>query len=164
MLGLGRGLVDYDVVGRDNLIIGTLSQTDTDDENLALIILVADDTLSLFQSRPGYSSTIGTIIDGVTCEVTATNNTTGTTGTATFQVFRHHPVLTAWYFLAPATSSISPVNTYELIDLTSDFSADLSANANPNSYDFSVVLKFEGDGIWDDSTPKTLTSIGIDQA
>ena len=163
MLGLGRGLVGFDIPPRDYLVINSLQQTDTDDENLALIITVVGDTLALFKSRPGYSITAGTIIDGVTCEVTATNSTTSTTGTATFQVFRHNSALEAWYFLAPATSSFT-VSNYELIDLTSDFSADLSANADPNSYDFSMVLKFEGDGIWDDSAPITLTSIGIDQA
>ena len=163
MLGLGRGLVHYDVPLRNQLTIASPSQTDTDDENLSLYFATSGDTLALFQSRPGYGSTAGTIIDGVTCEVTATNNTTSTTGTATFQVFRYHSVLAAWYFLAPATSSFT-LSTYELIDLTSDFSADLSANADPNSYDFSMVLKFGDDGIWDDSAPITLTSIGIDQA
>ena len=164
MLGLGRGLVDYDIPRRDYLVFSSFTQTDTNDENLSLYFAVVGDTLALFQSRPGYSTTAGTIIDGVTCEVTATNNTTGTTGTATFQVFRKFSsIMEAWHFLAPATSSFT-VSGYELIDLTSDFSADLSANADPNSYSFSAVLKFQGDGIWDDAAPITLTSIGIDQA
>lgn len=164
MLGLGQSLVGYDIPVRNQLVLNGFQQNDTNDENLALIFIVTDtDTKEFIKSRPNYGTSSGDIVEGVTADVTAINNTTSTTGTATFQIFRYHPVLDSWYFLAPDTSSFVAGFDFQRIDLTSDFSSDLSANADPNSYDFSLTIKTDSE-IWEDSNTLRLESIGIDQA
>jgi len=156
------------------LVLGAVATSDTDDENVAVVIATTDaDTRTALLD--GISQATGAKVNG-TVALTVTNQDTlgsnsARTGTKTFNVFQYNGANQSFYFLSTATSDITiggDPDNYEAVDLTaSDFldsggsDANLDAAGTGEIYNFSAVLSIPG---FEDSDAVVQNNISIDAA
>ena len=170
MLGLGTNITYQSPQSAIKLVLGSLTTTDADDENVMVAFVVSDaDTQAALLN--GITQATGAKVNG-TFTLTVTNVTADPdlVGTDTFNVFQYNAASTAIYFMSLATSNIS-VSTgadYQAIDLTAatflnsgGTDAGLDASGAGEIYNFEGFLSIPG---FESSDSVSTNNISIDAA
>jgi len=170
MLGLGADIVYQSPQSAIKLVLGGLTTTDTDDENV-MVAFTATDADTQAALLNGVTQASGAKVNG-TFELTVTNVTADPdlVGTDTFNVFQYHIASTAIYFISLAASNItiSSADDYEAVDLTAatflnsgGSDAGLDASGSGEIYNFSGFLSIPG---FESSVEVSTNNISIDAA
>ena len=170
MLGLGTNITYQSPQSAIKLVLGSLTTTDADDENVMVAFVVSDaDTQAALLN--GITQATGAKVNG-TFTLTVTNVTADPdlVGTDTFNVFQYNAASTAIYFMSLATSNITVSSgaDYQAIDLTAatflnsgGTDAGLDASGAGEIYNFEGFLSIPG---FESSDSVSTNNISIDAA
>jgi hypothetical protein len=155
------------------LALAEVAIVDTDDENVAVVIVV-NDTDTKTALVDGITQSTGAKVNGTATLTVENHDTHGSNthriGTKTFNIFQYNGANQVFYFLSTATSdiTISSADDYEAVDLTvSTFldsggsDANLDAGGSGEVYDFDVFISIPG---FEDSNVVVIDNVSIDAA